>query len=57
MSEKTLEELQALQQRLQADVNRSTMMDPGGLSRHSPLVRNLDQVKRDIAELQSEQKK
>ena len=51
MSEKTLAELEALQNRLQSDINRSGLIDANGLSRHSPLMRNFEQVKKDIANL------
>ena len=48
---RTLEELQALKNRLESDINRSRLMDPNGLSRNSPLLNNFEQVKRDIANL------
>ncbi len=48
---KTLEELQAYKNRLEMDIRRSREMSPDGLSRHSPLVKNFEQVKKDIANL------
>jgi hypothetical protein len=50
MSEHTqnLEELEALRQRLEGDIRRSTNLDPGGLSRNSPLLRNYEKVQQDI---------
>jgi len=53
---KTLEQLEALRQRLETDIRRSTNLDPGGLNRNTPLVRNYDQVQRDIAQLKTESK-
>ena len=49
MSDKTLQELEALKARLEHDINRSRVQDPHGLSNKSPLIRNFEQVKRDIA--------
>jgi hypothetical protein len=51
MTTKTLQELEALKNRLESDINRSRMIDSGGLRKTDPLVRNFEQVKRDIAEL------
>lgn len=41
MTEKTLEELQAYHRRLVGDVQRVNALDPNGLNRNSPLVKNL----------------
>ena len=52
MSEqKTLAELEALKQRLQTDINRSRQLDANGLTRNSPLLKNFEQVQKDIANL------
>jgi len=48
---KTLQELEALKNRLENDIRRSRMMSPDGLSRHDPLLKNFEQVKRDIAQV------
>jgi hypothetical protein len=48
MTQKTLEELQALQNRLETDIRRSRNADPDGLSRNSPLLKNYEQVQKDI---------
>lgn len=48
---KSLQELEALKQRLEHDINRSRMLDSGGLSNKSPLIKNFEQVKKDIAEI------
>lgn len=45
---KTLEELQALENRLTNDVRRSRALQPDGLTRNTPLIRNLEQVRHDI---------
>lgn len=50
MTQKTLQELNALRERLEADVRRSRLLQADGLTRNTPLIRNLEQVKRDIAE-------
>jgi hypothetical protein len=55
-TEKTLEELNALRDRLEADVRRSRLIQVDGLSRNTPLIKNLEQVKRDIAEKLNEGK-
>jgi hypothetical protein len=52
--QRTLEDLEALKQRLEYDIRRSTNLDPGGLTRNSPLMRNYDQVQRDIAQAKTE---
>ncbi len=52
--QRPLADLEALKARLEQDIRRSTNLDPGGLSRHSPLVRNYDQVQRDIAQAKTE---
>jgi hypothetical protein len=51
MSAKTLQELEALKNRLQSDINNSRLRDSNGLSNKSPLVKNFEQVKKDIAAL------
>ena len=48
MTEKTLEELQAWHQRLVHDVQRVKALDQNGLTRNSPLVRNLMTVEEQI---------
>ena len=52
--QRSLQDLEALKQRLELDIRRSTNLDPGGLTRNSPLMRNYDQVQRDIAQIKSE---
>lgn len=47
---KSVQELEALRERLEADVRRSRLLQVDGLTRDTPLIRNLEQVKRDIAE-------
>jgi hypothetical protein len=52
MSEqKTLQELESYQARLEADVRRSRMQDNFGLSKTDPLLRNLSNVKEEIKKL------
>lgn len=51
MTQKTLTELEALRDRLEADVRRSRLLQADGLTRNTPLVKNLEQVQRDIAEV------
>jgi hypothetical protein len=53
MAERTLEELQALQSRLEGDLRRSRMIDPDGITRNTPLIRNLEQVRKDIQTVQT----
>ena len=48
MAQQTLQELEALRARLQADVNRSRQADNFGLSKNSPLVQNLNRVNEQI---------
>ena len=48
MNTRTLEDLQALEQRLSSDVSRSRMQDQDGLSSNSPLMRNLKSVQQEI---------
>lgn len=48
---KSLQELEALRERLEADVRRSRLQQVDGLTHNTPLMRNLEQVKRDIAEV------
>lgn len=45
----TIEDLYAYKTRLEGDVRRSRHIDPDGLTRNTPLIRNLEQVNRDIA--------
>lgn len=47
--DKKLEELKSYEKRLEVDISRSRNMDSHGLSTHSPLMQNLRQVKKDIA--------
>ena len=49
MSDKTLAELEAYKQRLERDIRRSREQDMYGLTRDTPLVKNFEQVQRDIA--------
>lgn len=49
--QKTLEQLEDYKNRLEADIRRSRSLDSNGLSQHSPLLRNFEQVKKDIATL------
>jgi hypothetical protein len=51
MEQRTIEALNALKERLEKDIRNSRQVDPDGLSQHSPLMRNLEQVKKDIATL------
>ena len=51
MAQKTLAELESLKNRLESDITRSKIMDSSGLTKNSPLVRNFEQVKKDIANL------
>jgi len=48
MAEKTLQELEAYHQRLVHDVQRVNAVDPGGLNRNTPLVRNLQKVEEEL---------
>jgi hypothetical protein len=48
MTEKTLQELEAYRNRLQTDVRRSQAIDPDGLTRNTPLMRNLRTVEEQI---------
>jgi hypothetical protein len=50
--QKTKAELEALKNRLESDITRSKIIDSGGLTKNSPLVRNFEQVKKDIANLE-----
>jgi len=50
MTQKTLQELEAYRDRLQADVRRSRLLQVDGLTHNTPLIKNLEQVQRDIAE-------
>jgi hypothetical protein len=49
---KSLEDLQGLKNRLEGDLRRSRMIDPDGITRNTPLFRNLEQVNKDIANYQ-----
>lgn len=49
MTDKSLAELEAYKQRLERDIRRSREMDLMGLNRNTPLVKNFEQVQRDIA--------
>jgi hypothetical protein len=51
--DKTVEELEAYRVRLEQDIRRSRNIDPHGLSHNSPLVKNHEQVLRDIASKQN----
>lgn len=51
MSDKTLEELEAYKNRLEQDIRRSRLMDEGGLSRNTPLLKNHAKVLSDIQKL------
>lgn len=65
MTQRTLEDLQAYKDRLQTDIRRSRQIDPDGLSggayavqgQKPVLVRNLEQVNKDIANYKPEEKK
>ena len=48
---KSLEELEALKNRLETDIKRSRLLDADGLSKHSPLLRNFESVKQEINKL------
>lgn len=50
MTTKTLAELEALRDRMEADIRRSRLIQADGLTRNTPLIRNYEQVKKDIAE-------
>lgn len=50
MTTKTLQELEALRDRLQADVRRSRLIQADGLNNNTPLVKNLQKVQAEIAE-------
>jgi hypothetical protein len=56
MAEKTLQELEALHQRLRGDVQRSTQIDRHGLTNNSPLVRNLRTVEEELRQRRTEKK-
>lgn len=46
---KSLQELEALKNRLEIDIKRSRLIDADGLSKHSPLLKNFEQCQKDIA--------
>ena len=48
---RTMEDLLAWQDRLESDIRRSRMMDDTGITRNSPLSRNLEQCKKEVAAL------
>lgn len=50
-TERTLQELEALRNRLDTDIKRSRQLDTNGLTRNSPLLKNFEQVNKDIAAL------
>lgn len=52
---RSLEELEALKFRLEGDLRRSRMIDPDGITRNTPLFRNLTNVNREIEEVKNSQ--
>ncbi len=52
MTDKTLAELEAYHKRLLTDVRKSVQLDPGGLTNHTPLVKNLRTVEEQIRQKQ-----
>ena len=46
---KSLQELEALKHRMEVDIARSRQLDTNGLTRNTPLLKNYEQVQRDIA--------
>ncbi len=50
MAQKSLQELEALRNRIEADIRRSRLLQADGLRHNTPLMKNYEQVKRDIAE-------
>lgn len=48
MTQRTLEELNAVKNRMEADIRRSRLQQVDGMSRQSPLLKNLEQVNREI---------
>jgi len=56
MSEKTLKELEAYHARLVHDVRRISTVDPGGLNRNTPLVRNLQKVEEELRQRKNGEK-
>ena len=57
MSEKTLQELEAYHARLVHDVRRISTVDPGGLNRNTPLVRNLQKVEEELRQRKNGEKR
>lgn len=55
MTEKTLEQLEAYHQRLVGDVQRVKALDPNGLNRNTPLIRNLTRVEEEIRQKKATQ--
>ena len=53
---RTMEDLLAWQDRLESDIRRSRMMDDTGITRNSPLMRNLEKCKQEIANVVKEGK-
>ena len=54
--ERTMEDLLAWQDRLESDIRRSRMMDDTGITRNSPLMKNLEKCKQEIANVVKEGK-
>jgi hypothetical protein len=52
--DKSLEELEAYKNRLEQDIRRSRNIDAHGLAHNSPLVKNYEQVQRDIANIKED---
>lgn len=52
---KTLQELEAYHQRLVVDVQRVKAVDPLGLNRNSPLIKNLTRCEEEIREARKAQ--
>ena len=54
--QRTMEDLIAWQTRLESDIRRSRMMDDTGITRNSPLMKNLEKCKQGIANVVKEGK-
>ena len=54
--QRTMEDLIAWQTRLESDIRRSRMMDDTGITRNSPLMKNLEKCKQEIANVVKEGK-
>jgi hypothetical protein len=50
MTDKTLAELEAYHKRLLTDVRKSQLVDQFGLTNHTPLMKNLRECEKQIAE-------